>query len=182
MKFCLWVCGLPGSGKTTIVKELEKSFLKSGLDFLTLNLDEIRKVVTPKPVYTNEERDLIYGSLAYMAMLLVTPDCKNVIIDATGNRKTYRDTARALIPEFAIVYVKCPIEICQRREESRPAGNVERGLYGKAREGLLKGVFPGTAFDEPENPEVLLNSDVLTPVESTELIMSYIRSRWPQDV
>jgi adenylylsulfate kinase len=184
MKFCLWVCGLPGSGKTTIVKELEKFFLKSGLDFLTLNLDEIRKVVTPKPAYTNEERDLVYGSLAYMAMLLVTPDCRNVIIDATGNRKTYRDTARALIPEFAIVYVKCPIEICQKREASRPAGNVERGLYRKAHADLLKGVFPGVTavFEEPENPEVVINSDVLTPIESADSVMSYIKSRWPQDI
>jgi adenylylsulfate kinase len=180
MKFCLWVCGMPGSGKTTIAKELEKSLIQSGIDCLMLNLDEIRKVITPKPAYTSEERDIVYGALAYMAMLLVTPDCRNAIIDATGNLKAYRETARALIPEFAVVYVKCPIEICQKREASRPAGDVEKGLYRKAREGSLKGVFPGVTvpFEEPENPEVLISSDVLTPVESTELIMSYIQSRW----
>jgi adenylylsulfate kinase len=183
MKFCVWVCGLPGSGKTTIAKELEKSLMQSGIDCLTLNLDEIRKVVTPKPSYTSEERDIVYGALAYMAMLLVTPDCRNVIIDATGNRKAYRETARALISEFAVVYVKCPVEICQKREASRPAGNVERGLYRKARAGLLKGVFPGVTipFEEPENPEVLIDSEALTPVESAELIMSYIQSRWIEE-
>jgi len=180
MKFCVWLCGLPGSGKTTIVKELEKSLLKSGLDFLTLNLDEIRKVVTPKPAYTSEERDIVYGALAYMAMLLITAGCRNIIIDATGNRKTYRETARALIPEFAILYIKCPVETCQKREASRPSGNIERDLYRKAKAGMLKGVFPGVtaAFEEPENPEVLINSDELTPIESAELIMSYIHSRW----
>jgi adenylylsulfate kinase len=180
MKFCLWVCGLPGSGKTTIAKELGHSLRKSGIDFLMLNLDEIRKVVTPKPTYTSEERDIVYGALAYMAMLLVTPDCRNVIIDATGNRKAYRETARALIPEFAVVYAKCPIEVCQEREASRPEGNVERGLYRKAHAGLLKGVFPGVTvpFEEPENPEILINSDVLTPVESAQIIMRYIQSRW----
>jgi adenylylsulfate kinase len=183
MKFCLWVCGLPGSGKTTIAKELGKSLTQSGIDYLMLNLDEIRKVVTPRPAYTSEERDIVYGALAYMAMLLATPDCRNVVIDATGNRKTYRETARALIPEFAIVYVKCPIEICQKREASRPSGTVERGLYRKAHAGLLKGGFPGVTvpFEEPENPEVLISSDVLTPVESAEAIMSYIHSRWIEE-
>lgn len=184
MKFCVWVCGLPGSGKTTIVKELERFLLQSGVDFITLNLDEIRKVVTPKPAYTSEERDIVYGALAYIAMLLVTKDCKNVIIDATGNLKTYRDTARALIPQFAVVYIKCPIEICQKRETSRPPGNIERDLYRKAESGMLKGVFPGVtaAFEEPENPEVLINSHVLTPIESAELIMGYIQSRWMKSI
>jgi adenylylsulfate kinase len=180
MKFCIWLCGLPGSGKTTIAKELEKSLLKSGIDFIKLNLDEIRKVVTPRPAYTSEERDIVYGALAYMAMLLTEADCRNVIIDATGNRKTYRETARALIPEFALVYIKCPIEICQKREASRPPGNIEMDLYRKAKSGMLDGVFPGVtaAFEEPENPEVLINSDMLAPAESAELIMSYIQSRW----
>jgi adenylylsulfate kinase len=180
MKFCIWISGLPGSGKSTITKELKKSLTQNGIDSLTLNLDEIRKIITPEPTYTSEERSVVYSALAYMAKLLVTTGCKNVVIDATGNRKAYRDTARALIPEFAVVYVNCPLEICQRREAFRDAGIIETDLYRKARSGRLKGDFPGVTvpYEEPENPELLINSEDLTPSESAELIMSYIRSRW----
>jgi adenylylsulfate kinase len=168
MKFCLWISGLPGSGKSTITHELEKSLTKTGIDILTLNLDEIRKVITPEPSYTDEERDVVYGSLAYMAKLLVMAECKNIIIDATGNRKRYRDMARDLIPEFAEVFIKCPLEISQERESSRNAGNIEANLYRKARSGKLRGSLPGVtaAYKEPENPEVIVRSDELAPSES----------------
>jgi adenylylsulfate kinase len=180
MKFCLWISGLPGSGKSTIARELENSLSKICVDAITLNLDEIRKIITPNPSYTNEERDIVYGALAYMAKLLVVTGCTNVVIDATGHRKAYRDRARTLIPEFAEVYIKCPLEICQEREASRDAGNIETDLYRKARSGHLKGGFPGVTavYEEPENPEVVVNSDILDPSESAELIMNYARSRW----
>ena len=42
MSFCVWVTGLPGSGKSTIVNELEQSFSETGLDCVTLRLDDIR--------------------------------------------------------------------------------------------------------------------------------------------
>lgn len=178
--FCIWITGLPGSGKSTIARNVKKSLADMGREILILQLDEIRKYITPEPRYTDEERDVVYRSLGYMAKLLVSTDCKDVIIDATGNRRTYRDTARALILEFAEVYIQCPLEVCQEREASRVDGLVEGNLYQKAREGRLKGGVPGitAAYEESENPEVVIHSDVLSPVESAEEIVSYVRSRW----
>jgi len=89
MNFCFWLTGLPGSGKSTILKELEQILSKSGIEAVTLSLDYIRKVLTPEPKYTDEERALVYRSLVLMAQLLVERGEKNVIIDATGNRKEF---------------------------------------------------------------------------------------------
>ena len=101
MNFCIWITGLPGSGKSTIVRELEHILSESGIDQTVLSLDQIRKILTPEPKYTDDERALVYRSLALMAQLLVVGGEKNVIIDATGNRREFRDLARHLIPEFA---------------------------------------------------------------------------------
>ena len=181
MSFCLWLTVLPGSGKSTILKELSEMLLESGIEAVTLSLDRIRKVITPEPKYTNEERALVYRSLVMMAHLLVDQGKKNVIIDATGNRREFRDLARRLIREFAEVYVKCPLRTCQARETSRWGQLVQKDLYKRASEGELKGELPGISapYEEPENPEVEVSSDLLAPYESAGKIMAYVKSRWP---
>jgi adenylylsulfate kinase len=180
MNFCLWVTGLPGSGKSTIVKELERFLAEGGLDFVTLGLDDIRKVLTPEPKYNDEEREIVYRSLVLMAQLLATHSTQNVIIDARGNRRAFRDLARKRIPEFAEVYVKCPLEICQSREASRNGQGVEKNLYQKAETAQLEGNLPGVSapYEEPWDSEVIVPSDKLKPMESAKRIMDYVRSRW----
>ena len=180
MNFCLWLTGLPGSGKSTILSELSRMLSASGIEAVGLSLDRIRKVLTPQPKYTDEERALVYRSLVLMAQLLVEQGQKNVIIDATGNRRKFRDLARRLIREFAEVYVKCPLSICQARETSRRGQLVQKDLYKRASEGTLKGELPGISapYEEPENPEVLVASDLLSPHESANRVLAYVKSRW----
>ena len=180
MSYCLWLTGLPGSGKSTILKELSQILSESGIEAVTLSLDHIRKVLTPEPKYTDEERSLVYRSLVLMAQVLVEHGEKNVIIDATGNRREFRGLARRLIPEFAEIYVRCPVETCRVREASRQGQVVQKQLYKRASEGKLKGKLPGISapYQEPESPEVLITSDVLSPHESAKKIVEYIKSRW----
>ena len=56
MSFCLWITGLPGSGKSTIVKELEQMLSNLGIEAVTLSLDRLRKVLTPEPKYTDDKK------------------------------------------------------------------------------------------------------------------------------
>jgi adenylylsulfate kinase len=180
MSFCLWITGLPGSGKSTILNELFRMLSDSGIEVVTLSLDHIRQVLTPEPKYTSEERDIVYRSLVIMAQLLVDHGAKNVIIDATGNRREFRELARRLIREFAEVYVKCPLKICQARETLRQGQLVQKHLYKKAIDDRLKGQLPGisTPYEESENQELEVSSDILSPQESAKKIMNYVRSRW----
>lgn len=180
MNFCLWITGLPGSGKSTITKELQDLLSAAGVESMVLRLDEIRKVLTPEPAYTDDEREIVYRALAMMAQLMTEHSAKSVIIDATGNRRYYRRVARELIAEFAEIYVSCPLKICREREGLRRGKLVERDLYGKAARGELEGELPGVTapYEAPENPEVMVASDMLSPSESAERIMSYIQARW----
>jgi adenylylsulfate kinase len=180
MSFCLWITGLPGSGKSTITKELEQLLSSSGIETITLALDRIRTVITPDPHYTDQERELVYRSLVMMAKLLVEHCGKGVIIDATGNRRRFRELARQLILEFAEIYVSCPIEVCQEREPSRQSREVQADLYKKAKQGRLGGALPGVSapYEEPESPEVRVNSETLSPRESAAKIADYVKSRW----
>lgn len=180
MSFCLWITGLPGSGKSTIAGALEPMLEKARVLYVTLALDQLRTFLTPEPAYTDEEREVVYRSLVMMARLLTIHSSKNVIIDATGNRRRFRQLARERIPEFAEVYVSCPLETCIQRETGRDVQFVEKDLYRRAAEGALQGQLPGVSvpYEKPENPEVVVDSDRMTPEEAAGKIMDYIRSRW----
>ena len=180
MNFCLWLTGLPVSGKSTIAGKLEKKLAATDNEIVLLNLDSIRRLITPSPKYNDEERSIVYRSLVIMAKLLVEKGGKNVIIDATGNRREYRELARQLLPEFAEVYVKCPLETCRSREASRKNPDVQKNLYKKAANGRLQGRLPGVAspYEEPLHPELIIDSNVFTPDKSTAIITKYIKSRW----
>ena len=180
MNFCLWITGLPGSGKTTIARETEELLRNEGVDIVVLALDELRQFLTPKPQYSTEEREIVYRALVLIARFLVEHGRKSVLIDATGNRRHFRNLARERIPEFAEVYIKCAIEVCKARESSRENPLVEKNMYEKAQTGRLQGGLPGVTapYEEPTAPEIEVASDALTPVEAAQEIVSYVRSRW----
>src|SRR5512135_2067156 len=110
----VWITGLPGSGKSSVTDALKERHP----DFITLRMDDIRKIVTPRPSYSTEERDIVYRCLVFLAkeMTLLGRD---VIIDATGNLRKWRDLARSLIPRYVEVYLQCAIDECRRRELHR---------------------------------------------------------------
>jgi len=170
----MWITGLPGSGKSTISRKVHEKLLKKGIRSRVLELDEIRKIVTPNPKYTDEERDIVYRSLVYMARLLA--ECGiNVIIDATGNRSAYREMARELIPNFIEVYIKCPLEVCIKREKERYAQYSPKDIYKKGISGESDSV-PGinVPYEESPNPEIVIDSSKCSIDDSANIILRYI--------
>jgi adenylylsulfate kinase len=178
--FCLWITGLPGSGKTAIAVELEAMLKEAGVPVFVLSMDRARQILTPEPKYDEEEREIVYRALVAMAKMMVEHGGKNILIDATGNRRAFRELARQLISQFAEGYVDCPIDVAQAREASRKGQLVEHDLYQKARAGTLKGRLPGVtaSYEAPLRPEVAVSSDTLNPRECATIIMNYIASAW----
>jgi len=62
----LWITGLPGSGKSTVADEIEKTFP----EFVVIRMDEVRKIVTPLPTYSENERETVYRALVYLSQKL----------------------------------------------------------------------------------------------------------------
>jgi adenylylsulfate kinase len=165
MAFTIWFTGLPGSGKTAISTRTSSLLAKDGINVKHLQLDEIRRVLTPEPKYTDEERDIVYASLAYMAKLLNEAGF-NVFIDATANRRKYRDAARAIIPQFAEVYVRCPLDVCMEREAKRKAAFSPKGIYQKSAKTGANVPGVNVPYEEPLEPEIIIESDITTVDQS----------------
>jgi adenylylsulfate kinase len=66
--------------------------------------------------------------------------------------------------------VRCPIDVLEDRDT--------KGLYKKARAGLIKN-FTGVndPYEEPENPEVVVDTSAETIEQSAEKILKFLRQR-----
>jgi adenylylsulfate kinase len=165
----LWITGLPGSGKSTIADEIKKSFP----DFVILRMDELRKIVTPEPTYSETEREIVYRALVYLALKL-TGLGHDVVLDATGNLRRWRDLARQVIPRYVEVYLQCSIETCRKREEVREEKHGAPGqIYKKAAAGWpVPGV--SVSYEEPLCPELTIETEKILPHGAVQLIKDLI--------
>jgi adenylylsulfate kinase len=149
--FVVWVTGLPASGKSTLAAAVVHHLGDLGVRPAVLESDELRRVLTPKPNYSENERDAFYAAVVYIASLLSRHGVP-VIIDATGNRRAYRQQAREQMRRFLEVFVDCPLGVCVARDP--------KGIYAHA--GMSPGGnVPGmqAAYEPPTNPDVVLRGE-----------------------
>jgi len=130
------VCGLPGTGKTTLAKRIAdetKSFL--------LNTDIIRKKVIYDPDYTEREKEMIYNLLFEMAEKFLLTG-KNVVLDGTFYKKELRERAKEIAKKtknkFRIIEVVCSEEIVRKgmkeREMKKTPSDADFEIYKRIKE------------------------------------------------
>jgi len=180
--WAIWLTGLPGAGKTVRARELLKKLDEENIKYEYLRMDEIRKILTPIQEYTEKERDHAYRALILIAKFLTDNEI-NVIMDATGHRKVWRELAREMIPNFAEVYIKCPLTVCMKREANRKDNIIVSNLYKKALERKLVGkkkksvgqvIGVDVPFEEPDKPDLVIESYKFDPKESSAKILKLV--------
>ena len=169
LPFALWLTGLPASGKSSIVARLVPKFESSGMSVEVLESDAVRRMLTPEPSYSNEERDLFYRALAFLGSRLFAHGV-NVIFDATASRQAYRNFARTLIPELLEISIECPLEVCMERDKK---GTYRRGLQGQS------STVPGLQepYEAPLSPALVIDTTVISSDDAADQVLALIRSR-----
>jgi len=178
MSWALWITGPSGSGKSARAREAAARLAAEGRHVEVLDLDEMRKLVTPRPTYSDVECALVYRALVWVAQTMVEAGLP-VIIDATAHRREWRDLARAVIPAFAEVQLVCPLPLRREREEGRAPGNAPSGIYARA--GLPGARVPGVDVEHEEAlaPELTLDTATEDVARSAERIVALARALGP---
>ena len=168
--YTLWFTGLSGSGKTTVADIVERELRERGEPIEVLDGDVVRTNLSKGLGFSKEDRDTNIRRIAFVADLLSRHGV-GVITAAISPYRETRDEARELMGErFIEVYVKASVDECARRDV--------KGLYEKAFSGEIK-EFTGVSdpYEEPESPEVTLDTERESPEESAQKVLAFVDSR-----
>lgn len=167
--FTLWLTGLSGAGKTTIAVELEKRLKATGTRVERLDGDTVREGLTRDLGFSKEDRDKNIERVTFVAKLL-SRNGVGVILSFISPYREARDKARAETTNFIEVFVNAPLQTCIDRDV--------KGMYAKAIKGEIK-QFTGISdpYEEPLNPEIVVNTAQQSLDESVNHILAYLESR-----
>lgn len=168
--FAIWITGLPASGKSTIVSALKPQLEGLGLTVEVLESDEVRRVITPTPSYSEAERDLFYRALAFTGQKLVAHGV-TVVFDATASRRVYRDFAKSVIPRFVEVSVECPLTTCIKRDKK---GTYRKGQLGESL------TVPGlqSPYEVPTNADLRIDTTTTTSSDAAHQILDLVKAKF----
>jgi adenylylsulfate kinase len=167
----VWFTGLSASGKSTIAHGVEKELFSLGIRTYVLDGDNVRHGLNANLGFSPEDREENIRRIGEVAKLMV--DAGLVVFTAfiSPYRKD-RDAVRKLFggEDFYEVFVKCSLGECEKRDP--------KGLYRKARAGIIKNYTGISApYEEPESPELVIDTEVLTPEDSIKRVIAFLCAR-----
>jgi adenylylsulfate kinase len=169
--FCIWLTGLPSSGKTSIARELLPRLRARGHCVELLDGDEVRTGLSADLGYDRVSRETHARRVTFVAKLLARNGAIPIVALISPYRSS-RALARKEIDRFVEVYVSTPLEVCEQRDA--------KGLYRRARAGEIREM---TGVDDPYEPplgaEVVVETVGHGPVESAEYVIQELeRAGW----
>jgi len=191
--FIIWLTGIPSSGKSSIAFSLQKKLQEFNIPVEVLDSDELRKNIHPNLLYSEKDREIFYNAIFYITKLLARNNI-NVIIAATANRRKYRERARREFINFIECYVKCPVEICIKRDPKGfykaamkgekpsfpiyiPEEDDPVGEYANDRN-IIKTLFPSYGvYEIPKNPDCVVDSSSNSPKANAEIILKFLKKK-----
>jgi sulfate adenylyltransferase len=168
--FTVFLTGLSGAGKSTIAKILYSKFLEIGERPVSLlDGDIVRRNLSSNLSFSKEDRDTNVRRIGFVASE-ITKNRGIAICAPIAPYENTRKEIRATIEAyggFVEVHVSTPIGVCEKRDR--------KGMYAKARAGLIKG-FTGVddPYEVPDSPEIRIDTTNLTPNEAAQEILLFL--------
>ncbi|MBI65778.1 MAG: adenylyltransferase [Candidatus Marinimicrobia bacterium] len=171
--FTIFFSGLSGSGKSTIANGLLIKLLEHGKRRVTLlDGDIVRTHLSSELGFSKEHREINVKRIGFVASE-ITKNGGIAICAPIAPFKDSRQVNRNLISQYGAyiqVYVSTPIEECEKRDV--------KGLYAKARAGVLKG-FTGIddPYEEPINSELIIDTTSISQEEAVDQVCQYLQKK-----
>jgi len=167
----LWFTGLSGSGKSTVARKLEQRLFELGCRTMYLDGDNLRHGLNGDLGFSDTDRQENIRRVGEVARLGFAHG-NIALCSFISPFQQDRDFARSLVPEgrFFEIFVKCDLEVCKRRDP--------KGLYAKALRGeILQFTGISSPYEEPQAPELVVETDLQSTDEIVARIVSELRER-----
>ena len=166
----IFFTGLSGSGKSTIARGLAEALIERGDRTVSLlDGDHVRQLLSAGLTFSRADRDLNIARIGYVAAEVARHGGIAICAPIAPYAQA-RAVARKLVTEvgdFLLIYVSTPVEVCEARDR--------KGLYAKARAGLIKG-FTGVSdpYEEPRDADLVLDTSAMTRDEAVSAVLKLL--------
>jgi len=164
----IWMYGLSGSGKSTIANIAERLLHEEGRMTTILDGDNLRSGLNKNLGFSDEDRSENVRRVAEVAKIFATQGIITFVSVITPKRALRQIARETLGEDFNEVYIKASFEACAERDP--------KGLYAKVAKGEIK-QFTGkdSGFEEPEDCELILDTEAKSPEENANILCEYIK-------
>lgn len=167
----LWFTGLSGAGKSTIAHAAEKRLADMGCLTYVFDGDNVRHGLCGDLGFSVADRHENIRRIGEMVKLFADAGVISLTAFISPLRED-RQGVRRLLGEddFVEVYCRCSLDVCEQRDV--------KGLYQRARAGEIA-EFTGISspYEEPEDPELVLDTDQMTIDDCVDRIVETLRAR-----
>jgi adenylylsulfate kinase len=171
----VWLCGLSGSGKSTIANAAERVLYQQGRVTVILDGDNLRTGLNSNLGFSDEDRLENIRRIAETAKLFASQGIIT-FVSAITPRGELRDLVRGLLgADLFEVYIEASYATCEKRDV--------KGLYAKAARGEIAH-FTGKdgSFEPPQNPALVLNTETASVQDAAFELLEAINDRIALDL
>ena len=167
----LWFTGLSGAGKSTLAHAVEERLHQLGCRTFVLDGDNVRHGLCADLGFSAADRTENIRRIGEVSKLFIEAG----VITLTAFISPFRNDrkrVRALVApgDFIEIYCRCALDVCEQRDV--------KGLYKRARAGeVLEFTGISAPYEEPENPELVVETDRYSLEECTAKVLELLRVR-----
>ena len=159
----VWLTGLPGAGKSTLARALERRLFARGGSPILLDGDTLRAGLNGDLGFSAEDRAENIRRLAEVATHLAKNGHVAIVAAVSPSREDRAAARRIADSAFREVYVATPAEVCESRDP--------KGHYAKARAGNLQAFTGiGNDYQRPLHGELTLDTSTRSVADLTDEI------------
>ena len=164
---CIWLTGLPSSGKSTIAEAFGKKLKKENIPFYIIDGDNIRSTLNKDLGFTKEDRIENNRRVAHLAKILFDSGIIPIVATISPNNSS-RSFARSLFNEneFVLVHIDASLETCMKRDPKKLYSNKSKKIKN------ITGVH--TNYDIPLDAELVLNTEKLSVAQSVNRLFKLL--------
>jgi sulfate adenylyltransferase len=171
--FTVFLTGLSGAGKSTLARVLYVKFMEMRDRPVTLlDGDIVRKNLSSELDYSHKHREINVRRIGFVASE-ITKNRGIAICAPIAPYEESRRYNRELISQYGgyvEIFMNTPFQVCEQRDR--------KGIYAKAKKGLMKGV---TGVDDPyvppESPDLSIDTSETTPAEAAQEVLLYLEEQ-----
>ena len=164
---CIWLTGLPSSGKSTIAEAFGKKLKKENIPFYIIDGDNIRSTLNKDLGFTKEDRIENNRRVAHLAKILFDSGSVPIVATISPNDSS-RTFARSLFNEndFALVHIDASLETCIKRDP--------KNLYSNKSKKIKNITGMHTNYDIPLDADLVLNTEKLSVTQSVNRLFKLL--------